>query len=157
MSDGNEAMVSEEMRDNPDIIQEAPSKSPEPKNEEPHSLVPEAHFPKNTLEVSYPITLINDLDNSVGYTLPFRHNRGKPPHRYTPDFEKKISRYPIANYVSAQGLPEPLKEFVHRLSSYHVPSTVQEALSNPKWSQAIKAEMEALEKSKTWALVPLPK
>ena len=46
---------------------------------------------------------------------------------------------------------------MHRLSSYHVPSTVQEALSNPKWSQAIKAEMEALEKSKTWALVPLPK
>ena len=70
---------------------------------------------------------------------------------------KKKSRYPIANYVSTQGLPKPLKEFVHRLSSYHVPSTVQEALSNPKWSQAIKAEMEALEKSKTWALVPLPK
>ena len=46
---------------------------------------------------------------------------------------------------------------MHRLSSCHVPSTVQEALSNPKWSQAIKAEMDALEKSKTWALVPLPK
>ncbi|RVW79171.1 Retrovirus-related Pol polyprotein from transposon TNT 1-94 [Vitis vinifera] len=105
MSDGNEAVASEEMRDNLDIIQEAPSESPKPKNEEPHSSVPEAHFPKNTPE----------------------------------------------------GLPEPLKEFVHRLSSYHVPSTVQEALSNPKWSQAIKAEMEALEKSKTWALVPLPK
>ena len=54
-------------------------------------------------------------------------------------------------------LPEPLKKFVHRLSSHHVPSIVQEALSNPKWSQAIKAEMEALEKSKTWALVPLLK
>ena len=94
MSDGNEAVVSEEMRDNPDIIQEAPSESPKPKNEEPHSSVPEAHFPKNTPEVSYPITLINDLDNSVGYTLPFRHNRGKPPHRYTPDFEKKKIKIP---------------------------------------------------------------
>ena len=132
MSDSNEAVVSEKMRDNPDIIQEAASESFEPKNEEPHSSVPEAPSPENTPEVSSPITPINDLDNSVGYTLPFRHNRGKPPHRYSPDFEERRSRYPIANYVSTQGLPKPLKEFVHRLSSYHVPSTVQEALSNPK-------------------------
>ena len=145
------------MRDNPDIIQEAASESFEPKNEEPHSSVPEAPSPENTPEVSSPITPINDLDNSIGYTLPFRNNRGKPSHRYSPDFEERRSRYPIANYVSTLGLPKPLKEFVHRLSSYHVPSTVQEALSNPKWSQAIKAEMDALEKSKTWALVPLPK
>ena len=46
---------------------------------------------------------------------------------------------------------------MHKLSSHHVPNRVQEALLDPKWSQAIKAEMEALEKSKTWALVPLPK
>ncbi|KAL6337839.1 hypothetical protein AAG906_002304 [Vitis piasezkii] len=143
MSDGNEAVVSEERRDNPDIIQEAASESSEPENEEPHSSVPEAPSPENTPEVSSPITPINDLDNSVGYTLPFRHNRGKPPHRYSPDFEERRSRYPIANYVSTQGLPKPLKEFVHRLSSYHVPNTIQEALSDPK--------------CKTWALVPLPK
>ena len=61
------------MRDNPDIIQEAASKSSEPENEEPHFSVPEAPSPENTLEVNSPITPINDLDNSVGYTLPFRH------------------------------------------------------------------------------------
>ena len=112
------------MRDNPDIIQEAASESFEPKNEEPHSSVPEAPSLENTPEVSSPITPINDLDNSVGYTLPFRHNCGKPPHRYSPDFEERRSRYAIANYVSTQGLPKPLKEFVHRLSSSHVPNTV---------------------------------
>ena len=133
MSDGNEAVVSEERRDNPDIIQEAASESSEPENEEPHSSVPEAPSSENTPEVSFPITPINDLDNSFGYTLPFRHNRGKPPHWYSLDFEERRSRYPIANYVSTQGLPKPLKEFVHRLSSYHVPSIVQEALSDPKW------------------------
>ncbi|KAL6337829.1 hypothetical protein AAG906_002294 [Vitis piasezkii] len=147
MTDGNKAVVSEEMRYNLDIIQEAASESSEPENEEPHSSVHEAPFLENTPEVSSPITPINDLDNSIGYTLPFRHNH----------FEERRSRYPIANYVSTQGLPKPLKEFVHRLSSYHVPSTLQEALSNPKWSQAKKAKMEALEKSKTWALVPLLK
>ena len=153
MSDGNEAMVNEEMRDNLDIIQEVAPESSELENEEPHSSVSE----DPSLEVSSPITPINDSNNSVGYTLPFRHNRGKPPHRYSPDYEERRLRYPIANYVSTQRLPEPLKTFVHRLSSHHVPSTVQEALLDPKWSQAIKVEMEALEKSKTWALVPLLK
>ena len=78
MSDGNEAVVSEERRDNPDIIQEAASESSEPQNEGPHSSVLEAPSLENTPEVSSPITPINDLDNSIGYTLPFRHNCGKP-------------------------------------------------------------------------------
>ena len=124
MSDSNEAVVSEERRDNPNIIQEAASESSEPENEEPHSSLPKDPSPENTPEVSSPITPINDSDNSVGYTLPFRHNHGKPPHRYSPDYEERRSRYPIANYVSTQRLPEPLKKFVHRLSSHHVPNTV---------------------------------
>lgn len=157
MSDDNEAVVSEERRDNPDIIQEAKSESFEPENEEPYSSVPEDPSPKNTLEVSSPITPINDLNNSTSYILPFRHNRGKSPHRYFPNSEERRSRYPIANYVSTQRLSKLLKEFVHKLSSHHVPNRVQEALLDSKWSQAIKAKMEALEKSKTWALVPLPK
>jgi hypothetical protein len=53
-------------------------------------------------------------------------------------------------------LSEPLKAFVHVLSSTQVPAGVQEALSNPKWIQAIKEEMEALLKNDTWTLVPLP-
>jgi hypothetical protein len=44
---------------------------------------------------------------------------------------------------------------VHVLSSTQVPAGVQEALSNPKWTQAIKEEMEALLKNDTWTLVPL--
>ena len=100
ISDGNEAVVSEERRDNPDIVQEAASESSEPENEEPHSSVPEDPFLENTPEVSSPITPINDSNNFVGYTLPFRHNPGKPPHRYSPDYEERRSRYLIANYVS---------------------------------------------------------
>lgn len=96
------------------------------------------------------------MDTSAGYILPFRHNRGKPPNRYSPEIEERRPKYPIANYVSTKRLSEPLKTFVHELSSCHVPASVQEALANPKWTQAIKEEMEALLKNKTWALVPLP-
>jgi len=78
----------------------------------------------------------------VGYTLPFRHNRGKPPTRYSPEMGERSSRYPIANYVSTERVPESLKTFIHGLSSNHVPSDIHEALTDHKWTQAIKEEME---------------
>ena len=135
----------------------------EPKNTEypqsPHSSVPEGPPPpENVPEVSTPTEPLhaNILDSSTGYVLPFRHNRGKPPNRYSPDKEERKSKYPIANYVSTQGLSKPLKTFTQTLFSGHIPNTVEEALSDPKWAQAIQEELEALKKNNTWRLVPLP-
>jgi len=54
-----------------------------------------------------------------------------------------------------KGLSEPLRGFVHILSSIQVPAEIQEALSDPKWTHAINEEMEALLKNDTWTLVPL--
>jgi penicillin V acylase-like amidase (Ntn superfamily) len=96
------------------------------------------------------------LNPLAGYVLPFRANCGKPSKRYSPDDEKRRSKYPIANHMSTKRLSEPLRGFVHILSSIQVPAGIQEALSNPKWTQAIKEEMEALLKNDTWTLVPLP-
>ena len=55
-----------------------------------HSLVPNDPPAENTPEVSYPITPLqtNAIDTSVGYVLPSRHNRGKPPNRYSPEREE---------------------------------------------------------------------
>jgi hypothetical protein len=121
------------------------------------SPVPTSSSPENILEVS---TLGTHLDNSnlnssARYVLPFRKNRGKPLKRYSPEEERR-SRYPIANYMSTKRLSEPLRGFVHILSSIQVPAGIQEALSDPNWTQAIKEEMEALLKNDTWTLVPLP-
>ena len=33
---------------------------------------------------------------------------------------------------------------------------MHDALSDPKWVNAMRVEMEALEKNSTWDLVPLP-
>ena len=172
----NEVMISEEIRINDEQEQETDARleerhgsssrnqeaiSSESENEPPYSSVPEGLSLENIPEVSSPTTptmspLVDDLDIPVGYNLPFRHNRGKPPNRYSPDFEGKRSRYPISNYVSTQNLSQSVTAFVHNLSSCHVPNGIQEALTHPKWVQAIKTEMEALEKNKTWTLVPLP-
>jgi len=131
---------------------------PEVETSPPHSTVPVVPSPENIVEVSHLDTQsdISNFNTPVGYTLPFRENSGKPPKRYSPEDEERRSKYPIANYVSTRRLSEPLKAFVHVLSSTQVPAGVQEALSNPKWIQAIKEEMEALLKNDTWTLVPLP-
>ena len=104
---------------------------------------------ENTLEVSHSTTppCDNTLDTPAGYILPFRHNRGKPPNRYSSDEEERRSKYPIANYVTTQALSEPIKTFTHTLSSCHIPRSVEEALADPKWAQTIQEELEALQKN----------
>ena len=117
----------------------------EPKNtkypQSPHSSVPEGPPPpENVPEVSTPTAPLhaNILDSSTGYVLPFRHNRGKPSNRYNPDEEERKSKYPIENYVSTQGLSKPLKTFTQTLFSGHIPNSIKEALSDPKWAQAMQ-------------------
>ena len=119
------------------------------------SIVPEDPTLENDPKVSS--LNANIIDSPAGYVLPHRHNRGKPPSRYSLDIEERRSRYPIANYVSTKELTEPLKTFMHEISTHHVPTRVEEAMEDPKWTQAIKEEMEALMKNKTWNLVPLPR
>ena len=46
--------------------------------------------------------------------------------------------------------------FVSSLSSITIPKNVQEALDHPSWRQAMIVEMQALENSGTWDLVPVP-
>ena len=124
--------------------------------EESPLLVAASPSPENIPEVSNIGTpsIINAID--TGYNLPFRQNRGKPPNRYSPEIEERRSKYPIANYVSTEKLPESLKSFSQELSACHIPTTVQEALMDPKWTKAIEEEMGALLKNQTWTLVPLP-
>uniref|UniRef100_A0A2N9EIQ9 Integrase catalytic domain-containing protein n=1 Tax=Fagus sylvatica TaxID=28930 RepID=A0A2N9EIQ9_FAGSY len=157
---GNEAAETEHA----DLRNEEPgnegAENQEPESpQSPYSSVPEDPLPpENVPEVSTPTAPLhaNVLDSSTSYVLPVRHNRGKPPNRYSPDEEERKSKYPIANYVSTQGLSKPFKTFTQTLSSYHIPSSVEEALSDPEWAQAMQEELEALKKNNTWKLVPLP-
>ena len=114
----------------------------------PHLLVPDPDDPppENDLEVSSPTTPLhtNVMNNSASPVLPYRHNRGKPPNRYCPDIEDKRSKYPITNYVSTQRLSGPLRAFAHTLTSCKIPGSVEEALTDPHWTNTIKKELEAL-------------
>ncbi|PRQ43410.1 putative RNA-directed DNA polymerase [Rosa chinensis] len=89
------------------------------------------------------------------YQLPHRTTRGKPKAQYEPNLKVK-AKYPITNYVSTHRLSESYASFVFQLSTIVIANKVQEALADPKWTEAMKVEMEALEKNDTWEQVPKP-
>ena len=108
--------------------------------------------PENEVQV----LISENFNSNTGYRLPDRHNRGKPPKRFRPD-EDGEGNYAIGKFVTTEHLPSPLKEFDTTLASVRIPERLEEAMSNPKWLEAMRAEMEALEKNHTWQLVSLPK
>ncbi|CAA6671189.1 unnamed protein product [Spirodela intermedia] len=62
----------------------------------------------------------------------------------------------MANYLSYDRLSQEYKVFLSSLNMTSVPKTVDKALARKEWSQAMDAEMEALQKNHIWNLVPLP-
>ncbi|KAL6349893.1 hypothetical protein AAG906_002000 [Vitis piasezkii] len=127
-------LVTEEQQPQQSIVPHHPTVSKDPSLEN----IPEV----SSLNTSSTHVLTNDAH--VGY-------------EYSPNREDRRLKYPIANYVSTKMLLEPLKTFADALSSCQVPTSVEEAMKDPRWVQAIKEEMEALLKNKTWILVNLPK
>jgi hypothetical protein len=128
-----------------------------------HEIDPGLHDPVFNSETDHEIdpglheTTItpNTESTTVQYILPPRSNRGQPPVRYEPDPQSK-AKYPISNYVSTHKLSRSYASFVSQLSSISIPSNVQEALADPRWTEAMAEEMTALEKNNTWDIVTLP-
>ena len=87
---------------------------------------------------------------------PQRSNRGIPKKQYKLDPKAKI-RYPINNYMSSHRLSKSYALTINQLSTISIPSSVQDALEDPKWTKAMNEEMEPLQKNATWELVSLPK
>ncbi|KAJ7942690.1 Retrovirus-related Pol polyprotein from transposon TNT 1-94 [Quillaja saponaria] len=65
-------------------------------------------------------------------------------------------RYPIGNYISYEKLSAGFKAFTTNLTEATIPATVHEALKDSRWRKAVKEELDALEKNKTWKITQLP-
>ena len=61
--------------------------------------------------------------------------------------------YPRSHYVSLKHLSPSHKNFIVSLNTTIIPNTVFEALSKMEWKDAMREEMSALEKNKTWEIV----
>lgn len=64
--------------------------------------------------------------------------------------------YRLVNYLSYDYLSPKYKAFVASISSVTEPKTYSEAIKDPRWVQAIKEEIQALENNNTWTVVSLP-
>ena len=80
------------------------------------------------------------------YLLSHRSTRGIPPKRYEPEYKPQRSRYPVANVVKGSMSCEA-KAFTAVVDSEIIPRTVEEAQRCPEWGEAMKVEMNALEKN----------
>ena len=54
--------------------------------------------------------------------------------------------------MSYHKLSQSYASFVSQLSSISIPSNIQEALADPRWTEAMVDEMTTLEKNNTWNL-----
>ncbi|CAL8164228.1 unnamed protein product [Prunus armeniaca] len=81
-------------------------------------------------------------------------NRGVPLDHYSPEDK---ARYAISHYMSDHRLSLECKAFVTRIDSINISTCVDKAFNNPKWTEAVNTEIEALQKNNTWDDVELPK
>uniref|UniRef100_A0A2N9IER4 Reverse transcriptase Ty1/copia-type domain-containing protein n=1 Tax=Fagus sylvatica TaxID=28930 RepID=A0A2N9IER4_FAGSY len=66
------------------------------------------------------------------------------------------TNHPISQYISYLGLSDSYHAFIGTIDSVSIPRSVSAALQDPKWVTAMQAEMDALQATQTWELVPLP-
>ena len=70
---------------------------------------------------------------------------------------RTCAKHPMHLFMSYENLSPSHKAFLTNICSILIPKIVFEALSNENWRGAMRVEMQALEKNKTWDLVKLPK
>ena len=64
--------------------------------------------------------------------------------------------YPLSSYLTFSKATGQYRTFLTSLHQEYIPKNSDEALAIPQWKQAMKEELEALERNQTWELVPLP-
>lgn len=70
---------------------------------------------------------------------------------------RTCTQHPLCLSLTYQNLSPSHKAFLSNLHTIPVPKNLSEALGNKEWEEAMKVEMEALQKNKTWEMVELPK
>jgi hypothetical protein len=81
--------------------------------------------------------------------LPHRTTRGKPKTAYEPLLTSK-PHYPMSNFVSYHKLSKENETFMNQISAISIPNSVQEAITDSRWKEAMNEEMRSLQKNCTW-------
>ncbi|GKB98102.1 putative RNA-directed DNA polymerase [Tanacetum coccineum] len=108
--------------------------------------------------------------DSNNFVEPSKRNRTRP--TYLDDYEVQLppsidhkqptsSResstvHSLAHYVSYDNFTNTHKAFLSAITSNNEPKHFQQAIQDPRWIEAMKKEIQALEQNKTWTLEELP-
>ena len=91
------------------------------------------------------------------YLQDFHYNL--PSSAATQSSERQINsvvRYPLSSVLSYNSLSPHYKSFILNISSTTEPKSYSQAVKHECWQQAMKTEIDALERNHTWTLVDLP-
>ena len=69
---------------------------------------------------------------------------------------RSCTQHPIGKFVSYDRLSPNFRAFVAALDRTQIPRDIEEALQDPKWEAAVREEIQALKKNRTWELSNLP-
>jgi hypothetical protein len=135
--------------------QEEKAELPQPQDADPSVLVVSSNAsPPSSLastETSGDVSSFFDhVELSLAQCRTPRVNARKPPPRL--GFENDI-----ANCIAYSHVSPTYRTFIALLQTVSIPKDWRCAKQNPKWKNAMKEEMSALQKNKTWNLVQLPK
>ncbi|OIT34578.1 hypothetical protein A4A49_58873, partial [Nicotiana attenuata] len=64
--------------------------------------------------------------------------------------------YPLSTCVSYENISDSYATALSSYSTVVEPQSYAEAVKDPKWIEAMKAEISALEENHTWSIVELP-
>ena len=128
------------------------------------SQIVEADLPEETVEPDLPEEIVEAelpdeslVDNTVAsLDLPIALRKGKHAATST-QIDRAGLVHDINNYVSYESLSPSYKAFVASLQSTAIPRDWRAAKQDQKWFAAMKEELEALRKNKTWELTTLPR
>ena len=129
---------------------------PQPQPQQHVSPVPDLSLDLSPSESSGNVSPILDhVELPLAQCRGTRSNFGKPPLRY--GFEHPSRDHDIANFISYSRLSHAYRAFVASLQTVPISRDWKCAKQDPNWNAAMKEEMHALQKNKTWELVLLPK
>ncbi|GJZ36437.1 putative RNA-directed DNA polymerase [Tanacetum coccineum] len=77
-------------------------------------------------------------------------------HKQPTSSPESSTVHSLAHYISYDNFTNTHKDFLSAITSNNEPKHFQQAIQDPRWIEAMKKEIQALEQNKTWTLEELP-